>query len=397
MSGASSTLAFRELRLRQFRNFSELEQVFPPAGVAIIGENGAGKTNLLEAIYYLEIFRSFRGAPDEQLVRFGAEAFHVRGRFASGGSSRVQEVTAAFEQRGRRKRVTADGSEPERLGDALGQLGAVIFSPADVDIVRGSPAGRRRFLDIVLSLNRPGYLNALQRYRHVLRQRNAALRDARAAAALHAWDDALVECGTQIMGWRGEWVAARAGAFARRYRLIADGTEADLHYHCGVRAFTAEKPDVGPAGRGENLDSVSQPDRLAAAFRSELERMAGRERERGVTLVGPQRDELVFSTRATTGDIDLREYGSGGQVRTAAIALRMVEADTIRERRGRDPLILLDDVFAELDRSRSLRILELLETEQPGQVVLTAPKESDLQVRHGQLAHWRIENGQIHA
>jgi DNA replication and repair protein RecF len=384
MRKASSTLAFTELRLRQFRNFSELEQSFPSAGVAIIGENGAGKTNLLEAIYYLEIFRSFRGAPDEQLVRFGADAFHVRGRFQGRDSGPAQELTAAFEARSRRKKVTHNGVEPERIGDALGQLGAVIFTPADVDIVRGSPAERRRFLDIVLSLNRRGYLAALQQYRHVLRHRNAALRDPRGAVTLHAWDDALVESGTRVMAERAHWVAQNADEFARRYRVIADGVEANLRYGSGL-------------GRRVERAEETEPEQLRADFRAALERLAARERERGVTLAGPHRDELAFHMRGQTGDIDLREYGSGGQVRTAAIALRMVEADTIRSRRGSDPLILLDDVFAELDRSRAARILELLENEQPGQVVLTAPKESDLEVRQGQLAHWRIAGGEIQA
>src|SRR5687768_1554752 len=173
MGSPSSALGFRQLRLRQFRNFAELEQEFPPAGVAIIGENGSGKTNLLEAVYYLEIFRSFRGAPDEQLVHFGADAFHVRGRFGADANRDVHELTAAFEPRGRRKKVTRDGLEPNRMGDAIGQVGAVIFSPSDIAVVRGSPAERRRFLDIVLSINRPGYLAALQRYRSILRHRNA--------------------------------------------------------------------------------------------------------------------------------------------------------------------------------------------------------------------------------
>jgi DNA replication and repair protein RecF len=278
--------------------------------------------------------------------------------------------------------VTTDGNEPERLGDALGQLGAVIFSPADVDIVRGSPAERRRFLDIVLSLNRPGYLNALQRYRQVLRHRNAALRNGRSAAALPAWDDALIENGAPVMRARAEWVASRAHAFTRRYSLIAEGTTATLRYQCDV-------------ARRTDMDVTGKPEALSTAFRGELERLADRERERGVTLAGPHRDELQFKLHTATADIDLREYGSGGQVRTAAIALRMVEADTIRERRASDPMILLDDVFAELDRARSLRILELLESEQPGQVVLTAPKESDLQVRHGQLERWRLSDGRI--
>jgi DNA replication and repair protein RecF len=380
MSAATGSLSFRELRLRQFRNFSELEQSFPAAGVAIIGENGAGKTNLLEAIYYLEIFRSFRGAPDEQLVHFGAEAFHVRGRLATPEGRTDRETTAAFELRGRRKRVTQNGSEPQRLGDALGGLGAVIFSPADVALVRGAPSERRRFLDIVLSLNRTGYLAALQEYRQVLRQRNASLRDPRAAAAMHAWDDALVEAGTTIMLARAEWLGQNAEAFTRRYRIISGGAEARFHYRPGIR------------GTAEN---VSDRAATVAGFRAELERLAARERERGMTLAGPHRDEISFAIADATGENDLRDYGSGGQVRTAAIALRMVEADTIRSRRGSNPLILLDDVFAELDRARSERIFELLETEQPGQVVLTAPKESDLQLRSGQLESWRISQGTI--
>jgi DNA replication and repair protein RecF len=379
MNDNTSALAFQELRLRQFRNFTELEQSFPSEGVAIIGENGSGKTNLLEAIYYLEIFRSFRGAPDDQLVHFGADAFHVRGRFQTESRN---EVTAAFEPRGRRKKVTLNGNEPERIGDAIGQLGAVVFSPADVSIIHGSPAERRRFLDIVLSLNRAGYLAALQRYRTILRQRNAALRDPRGGGALQAWNESLVETGSIVMQARAEWVRERSAAFARRYQAIAGGTEAGLEYECGA----ARRMEANAA-----LDRTC----LQELFRAELERVAEREQQRGMTLAGPHRDDLRFTAQTASGQVDLRDYGSGGQVRTAAIALRMVEADGIRERRARDPLILLDDVFAELDRARSQRILELLEREQPGQVILTAPKESDLQLRQGTLQTWRIANGQI--
>src|SRR5687768_15652955 len=187
MSGANSMLVFRELRLRQFRNFIELERQFPPAGVAIIGENGQGKTNLLEAIYYLEIFRSFRGAPDEQLVRFGEDVFRVSASL-DGGDGAERSLAAAFDRRARKKKVTLNGGEPERLADALGQVGAVIFSPADVELVAGGPGSRRRFLDIVLSLAAPGYLAALQRYRQALFQRNTLLRQGAAPALVEAWD-----------------------------------------------------------------------------------------------------------------------------------------------------------------------------------------------------------------
>jgi len=378
---ASPSFVCRELRLREFRNFAELDLVFPPEGVALIGDNGEGKTNLLEALYYLEIFRSFRGAPDEQLVRIGAEAFHIRGRFGDTTTGETREITAAFERRTRRKRVAVNGAEPPRIGDALGGVGIVVFSPSDVTIVAGAPGERRRFLDIVLSLNAPGYLAALQRYRQVLKQRNAMLRDGAAPALLAVWDEGLVEWGSRIIAERSAWLAARAEGFARRYAAIAGGVRARLVYESAV-----------PVGGDEPVTAAE----AAEAFRAELARVAARERERGLTLTGPHRDDLAFLMERPGGAVDLREFGSGGQQRTAAIALRMIEAETIREARGREPIVLLDDLFAELDPGRSRRILELLEAEERGQVVLTAPKESDLEVRRGVLPHWRIANGRVH-
>lgn len=371
------TAAFRELRLRQFRNFSELDLRFPEAGVAIIGDNGAGKTNLLEALYYLEIFRSFRGSPDERLVRFGEDAFFARASVA--GVSGASEVSAGFEKRGRRKRVMVNGASPERLGDALGSVGAVVFSPSDVALVGGSPGERRRFLDIVLSLNRPGYLTALQRYRLALRNRNAILRGGASPELLAAWDSGLVEAGGRVMAMRAEWAMIAGPGFARRYEAISPGQPARMAYAASV-PLASEQPDAAEASE---------------ALRAALSRVAVRERERGVTLAGPHRDDLALLVPRSGEERDLREYGSGGQQRTAAIALRMVEAETIREARGREPVVLLDDVFAELDPGRSRRILELLEAEERGQAILTAPKRTDLEVRQGSLPHWRIEDGRI--
>jgi DNA replication and repair protein RecF len=136
-------LHLHRLHLRNYRNFAEQVLEFPAQGAAIVGDNGQGKTNLLEAIYYLEIFRSFRGAPDEQLVRFGEEVFRVEGRLAD-DEGRERSVSAAFDRRARKKKVAVNGAEPDRLGDALGQVGAVIFSPSDVELVAGGPGARRR-------------------------------------------------------------------------------------------------------------------------------------------------------------------------------------------------------------------------------------------------------------
>jgi DNA replication and repair protein RecF len=386
MEAAATALICREIRLRHYRNFAALELSFPAAGAAIIGDNGSGKTNLLESLHYLEIFRSFRGAADEQLVQFGADAFHVRGTFEDRATGRVLEITAAHEPRTRRKRVTVDGAEVERLGDAIGRLGTVIFSPSDVEIVTGAPAERRRFLDIVLSLNVRGYLDALQRYRQVLRQRNALLREGRAGAALEPWDEALIESGTSVIAARGTWVRAHAERYAEIYGAISGGVAGHVEYDGDVEALAGDTAEI------------------RAALAARLERVAQRERERGVTLAGPHRDDVALTMRAESGDVDLRQYGSGGQVRTAAVALRMIEAETVREARGFQPLLLLDDVFAELDPGRSRRIIELFRADRHGQVILTAPKETDVLLDEpgagalvSPLARWRIAAARVEA
>jgi DNA replication and repair protein RecF len=377
-------LRLRTLRLRNYRNFAALDLEFPEAGAAIIGDNGSGKTNLLESIHYLEIFRSFRGAADEQLVRFGAEAFHVRGVFEDAVAGRTVEVSAGYEPRGRRKKVTLDGEEATRLGDAIGRLGTVIFSPSDVEIVTGPPAERRRYLDIVLSLNVRGYLDALQTYRQVLRQRNAILRDGRGAEALDAWNATLIDSGATVIMARCRWVHTHAARYAELYRTISGGIEGAVTYDSDV----AVDADAGRAA-------------VVAAFEARLERVAQRERERGVTLAGPHRDDISLTIRGDTGSIDLRQFGSGGQVRTGAVALRMIEGETVREARGVQPLLLLDDVFAELDPGRSRRILEVFRLGRHGQVILTAPKETDVLVDEGGVAvvaplvRWRIANAEV--
>ncbi|MSR36766.1 MAG: DNA replication and repair protein RecF [Gemmatimonadetes bacterium] len=369
------------LELRHFRNLGSQELEIPPQGLALVGDNAHGKSNFLEAIYYLETFRSFRGAPDEQLVELGEEVFLVAGT-QGGEAARPRAVTAAYQKRGKRKKVTVDGAEPDRLGDALGSIAAVVFSPADVTLVSGGPTERRRYLDIVLSLNVPGYLRALQHFRHVLSQRNAALRDqSRSPELVRAWDDGLVRWGARVLCERRAWVEERCGAFRALYETVGGpGQSAALRYAPGVP-----------------LDGAGSEDDVAAAYRSALEASADRESRQGSTVVGPHRDDLVVSLDAAAGTLDARDFGSGGQWRTAALALRLVEARTIRDRRGRAPLMLVDDVFSELDEGRSERALALLEQEETGQVILTAPKQSDVRLRRDALPRWRIAAGRISA
>jgi DNA replication and repair protein RecF len=219
----------------------------------------------------------------------------------------------------------------------------------------------------------------------VLRQRNALLRDGRTGAVLAAWDAGLVASGARVIAARHEWVRTHAARFAELYRAIGGGADAVLEYDCDV----ALEGDTGEAA-------------VAAAFEARLERVAPRERERGVTLAGPHRDDLLLLMQAQEGAVDLRQFGSGGQVRTGAVVLRMVEAETVREARGFQPLLLLDDVFAELDVARSRRILELLGGQRHGQVILTAPKETDVLLDDleadelvAPLARWRIADAVV--
>ncbi|MDE3053484.1 MAG: DNA replication/repair protein RecF, partial [Gemmatimonadota bacterium] len=190
----SRAVRLATLRLRDFRNFTRLDLALPAAGLVVVGENGQGKTNLLEAAYYLQLLRSVRGARDADLVRFGAAGFHVEGRVEAGPA-----VAVGFERGSRRKRVTLDGTPMARLSDAIGALPAVMFSPADVELVAGAPVARRRYLDIQLALTSRPYLAALQTYRGALARRNAALRDAartgRADARVTVWDAPLAEAG----------------------------------------------------------------------------------------------------------------------------------------------------------------------------------------------------------
>lgn len=366
----------RSLALRDFRNFARVDLGFPAPGVAIVGENGQGKSNLLEAIYYLHLLRSVRGAHDADVIRFGAPGFHVAARTEGGAH---HELSAGFERQGRRKRVKVDGCEPQRLSDALGALPCVLFSPRDVDLVAGAPSARRRYLDIVLALSSRRYLAALQGYRHALAQRNAALRDASRTAGATAehriavWEAPLAEHGAVLWCERVTWSAAAAPRFAGMCAAIGEQAPVGLRYATALAPETEEGADV------------------AGALARALEERRGLDARRGITHAGPHRDDLIL----TLDGRDMRVFGSAGQQRTAAIALRLLEADTLRERLGATPLLLLDDPFAELDVRRSARILEMLAEQGMGQTLLTVPREADIPPALTQLARWEIMDGAI--
>ncbi|HXT17955.1 MAG TPA: DNA replication and repair protein RecF [Gemmatimonadaceae bacterium] len=372
---ARDTARLVRLDVRDFRNLERVELEPPPEGVVLIGENGQGKTNLLEAIYYLQILRSARGARDRDLIRFGAEAFHLQ---ADVETDCARQVGVGFERAGKRKRVRLDGAIPERLSDALGALPSVMFSPDDVELVAGSPNVRRRFLDIMLALTTRGYLPALQRYRAALARRNAALRDAvrsnktgsQVAAHAAVWEPALAEHGAVIWSARAAWVESVARRFEALCREIGESANVRMAYESAI------EPGQDPV----------------AALAGALEAKRGIDLKRGLTHAGPHRDDVCV----TLDGRDLRTFGSAGQQRTAAIALRMLEAATFTERLGRRPVFLLDDPFAELDARRATRILEMLTRESGDQqIILAVPRESDIPSELTSLAKLRVANGRV--
>ena len=320
-------------------------------------------------------------------MAFGEDVFRIAGGLRSPTDFEAS-VTAAYDRSTKKKKVTLDGQVASSLTSALGRLGAVVFSPADIAMVDGAPAERRRYLNILLSLNKPGYVDRLQEYRQALTQRNAALKAHAPADLVAPWSEALLRAGTDVIEGRQGWVAEVADEFATTYRKVSGGEGARLFYRSS-----------GSRGGGHAPEELRSRDQIESDFRESLEAAYTRDERTCTTSVGPHRDELrvAFGDGTAAENQEVRTYGSGGQRRTAALALRLVEASTVRRSRGHAPLVLLDDAFAELDEARSGRLLELIDDGGIGQVVLTAPKESDVRVRADVLPRWHIAHGRIEA
>jgi DNA replication and repair protein RecF len=352
----------RHLTARGFRNLADLECELPAAGLVLLGANAQGKTNLLEVVYYPVLFRSFRGAPDQEVARFGGPGFQVEARIEGGP---VASVGATYVAHGRRKRLLVDGEEPARLADAVGGWLAVSFLPDDVALAAGAAAERRGYLDRLLSLADRGYLRALSRFRAALAQRNSALRQGHADLA-RAFDPPLAAAGAEVITRRERWAAGAAEQFAAEFECLGERADARLRY------------------RG--TEALAEPGAWEAALTAALPR----DRARGMTTIGPHRDDLLLEI----GGKPLREFGSNGQQRGAAVALKLIELASLREASGTEPALLLDDVFAAFDRERQRRLAHrLLET--PGrQVFLTAPRLDELPPDLA-LPVWRMDAGKV--
>jgi DNA replication and repair protein RecF len=348
----------RRLVARGFRNLSDLDRETPAEGVVLLGANAQGKTNLLEAIYYPVLFRSFRGAPDQQ-VRRGEPGFAVEVHLDEGTAA---VVAASYS--GQRKRVSVDGEEVGRLSDAVGTWLAVTFLPSDVGLASGAAAHRRQYLDRVLSLSDRGYLRALIGYRAALAQRNSALRQGRVEVA-QAFNGPLSAAGARLVRGRLDWLASAADQFTAELECLAERGPARLQYR----------------GRTELAE--------VGAWESALAGSLADDRARAATTAGPHRDDLVLEV----GGRRLRDYGSTGQQRSAAIALKLIELTTLRQARGTEPALVLDDVFAELDAERQSRLAVRL-IGFGRQVFVTSPRTDELPANLD-LPVWKVEDGKV--
>lgn len=356
-----------ELHLVDVRSYERVDLSFRPGVSVLVGPNAQGKTNLVEAVHRVATGGSHRVSSDTPLVRVdGADVGVVRAVVRTDeGRRRTVELELGT---GRRTRTRVDGNDVQRASDAVGVLRAVLFAPEDLAIVRGDPSERRRFLDDLLVQRRPAYAATKSEYDRVLRQRNALLKRLRAGGGsggddmLAAFDEQLVRHGATMLAARIAAVNALSGPVDRAYRYVADRPEAiTLTYVAST----------GQEHVGLVADGIPDPAELAADLHEGLQRSARDERRRGTTLVGPHRDELELRI----GSLLARGYASHGETWSLALALKLGVHDVVGEV-GDEPIVLLDDVFAELDTTRRERLAEACEAFD--QVLVTAAVEEDV-------------------
>lgn len=332
----------KNLTLHNFRDYADLEFT-PGSGLNILfGRNAQGKTSLLEAIYILATSRSWRAGRDYELVRWETPISRIWSEIERDAQNDVEiEITFG---RTEKKRVSLNTVRKSRLSDFLGHVNVVLIEPHDVDIVRGEPSGRRRFINLELSQIQPQYCHLMANYRRILDQRNQLLKNIQqgrgADALLHVLTEQLVTCGSGIVERRLRFLQ-RIGETGRRlHGEITEGEE-DL----SIEYRSSICPESGDGNSGE----------IAEKFMSVLNKKRDEEIRRGVTLAGPQRDDLAFKING----IDSRVYGSQGQQRTIALSLRLAELEVMEDLASEPPIVLLDDVMTDLDEGRRQHVFRL--------------------------------------
>jgi DNA replication and repair protein RecF len=348
------------LRLRDFRNYARLDADFKPGFHLLLGDNAQGKTNILEAVYLMATLRSFRGVGGAQMVRHGAKGYFVGGNVVGQGEHEIKMYWAL-----RERKLALDGQPVKKLADYFGTLRTVVFCTEDLLLVKGTARARRRFLDLLLAQTQPGYLPLLQRYMHTVRVRNALLKQRTVdEAAQESFSAELVKLGNDIIHARRELVPKFSPLVRLAYRRISnDVEELRIEYQSSV------KND----------------------FAVELAQSRARERTFRATLVGPHRDDLQLLQNEKSA----AQFGSEGQKRTLAIALKMAQAEFLAGLHGSPPILLIDDVMGELDVKRRSGFLPLLEQSHrfSGQVFMTCTEKNWPGELGNELQRWEVKAG----
>ena len=355
------------LSLTDFRSYAAVELALEPGVTTFVGANGQGKTNLVEAVGYVATLDSHRVSTDSSLVRAGAERAIVRASVERDGRRTLVEIEI---NPGRANRARLNRSPVPRAREVLGVLRTVLFAPEDLVVVKGDPAERRRFLDDLLVARSPRMAGVRADYERVLKQRNALLKSAgptarRAGAdlsTLDTWDTHLATTGAELLAARLDLVDALAPLLAKAYLDVAGERAGE---RAGEQAAAAYVSSVG------EVDAHSKRDELVDRLLAALVESRPRELERGVSLVGPHRDELAVSL----GALPARGYASHGESWSLALALRLASFELLRADGG-EPVLVLDDVFAELDGERRERLAALVAPAE--QVLVTAAVPEDV-------------------
>lgn len=353
-----------QLTVRQFRNLNEVDLLWGEGFNIIWGDNAQGKTNLLEAVYLLGHLKSFRGARTAELIQEQMEAARLAGRLTRGNVQHRLEIT--LEKHGQTPRL--DGKPVQRLSQFLGTLRPVLFTADELMLLKGSPAGRRALLDRAVLQADPGYLDRVQAYQRILRQRNQLLRERADAETLAPWNEALIQSGARIREDRCNYLAGLQPVLAGIGREIADHDEClTLHYPAET-----DKP-------------------VQESLRRELALVLPRERLLGQTLAGPHRDD----PEPLVDGRPLKQYGSQGQHRSFLLAFKAAQLINLEERLGEPPLLLLDDLASELDARRQASFFAFLRRRR-GQVLITTTHPATLgEAVCPQARYFRVKQGRI--
>ena len=361
----------RSIDAVQFRNIEKTSLTFSDSFNFITGRNAQGKTNLLEAIHFFSLGRSFRTRHTQEAIAFGKEYFFLKlAGTTDGGVEFSLEIGI---DRGGRMKVSADGRKLAGLGEIIGIIPSVLFVPEDVTLAAGPPRNRRMFIDYTAAQISPTFLGNLREYRHVLRNRNAllkALAEGRGGGGdIAAWDEMLVEKGASVVRGRceilGEVLVRTRDLCAE---LLPGGELIDMRYVCSF-----------------NEEEIDPED----ALRRALERCREAEKRRGYTLAGPHYDDVMIYL----GDTELRRYGSQGRKRLTAVIMKLAQAQAIMAGRTERPVVLLDDIFSELDGETADRVREVLSDRY--QSFVTSPRIDDLKWHRGTWTCFVVEEGKF--